>query len=128
MPASNTAVPDPERHRLLESARRLSPLEDVAEAISVATAHVRSVYVERTGDLWRWNLFHRGGLYPLWRETAQFLRVDYRRLLVGGEEFDGGSVVAFRDRPGTPDQAAIVEFSRRVTPKQVAAKLVAEMG
>jgi hypothetical protein len=58
----------------------------------VESEYERIVYVERLGEAWRWSLAHQGGLYPLLRITARFLRVDYDRIAIGARAVDGWSV------------------------------------
>jgi hypothetical protein len=60
-------MPDPSRSTLLRSVFVRSTIDEVAEAVSVATEHERQVYVERFGDQWRWSLVHGGGPYSLLR-------------------------------------------------------------
>ena len=45
--------PDPELVRLLRSVFEPSPLDEVAQAVSVATQHEGRVYVERIGEKYR---------------------------------------------------------------------------
>ena len=76
---------DRERARLSRTWFRPSSMEDVAEAISVATEWEKRVYVERVSDeyeSWRWSLQHKGGPYPLLRITARFLKADYTNILI----------------------------------------------
>jgi len=68
-------------------------LDEVAEAVAVATDDERRVYVERIGNAWRWSLTHPGGMYPLLRIAARFLRVDYHRIIIGFR-----SVAAVKER------------------------------
>ena len=46
---------DPLRRRLFRIVFEPSPLESVAEAISIATEDERGIYVERVGSRWRWS-------------------------------------------------------------------------
>ena len=55
---------------------RPSALDDVAEAVSVATEKFHDIYVERRGDQYRWSFATKGGPYPLLRITARFLEMD----------------------------------------------------
>ncbi len=88
--------PDPQRQELLRSTFEPSPLESVADAVSVATEVEPRIYVERLGTSWRWSLTHPGGAYPLLRITAQFLRVDHRRITVGFRTVADGVCVLCR--------------------------------
>jgi hypothetical protein len=71
-------APEPERRGLLRSIFEPSSLDEVAEAVSVATEDEKRIYVERIGGRYRWSLTSAGGMYPLLRITARFLRVDYQ--------------------------------------------------
>ena len=53
-----------------------SPLEEVAEAIFVASERESEVYVERFDDRYRWSLVHKGGAYPLLRVSTGRLPAD----------------------------------------------------
>jgi hypothetical protein len=74
--------PDAYRLELLRRVFEVSSLDEVAEAVAVATEHERRVYVERLDGGYRWSPVHSGGAYPLLRITARFLRVDYRDITV----------------------------------------------
>jgi hypothetical protein len=117
----NSREPDPERQRLARSMVVPSSLESVAEAVAAATEWERRIYVERLGDLWRWRLISDGGPYPLLRNTANFLRMDYRALLVGADAGPGGSSIVSTDadRNVQPDATAVIEFEGPATPAQV---------
>jgi hypothetical protein len=75
-PYEGVTRPDPERERLTRSVFRPSPLEEVAEAISVASQKFHDFYVERRGDHYRWSFATKGGPYPLLRITARFLEME----------------------------------------------------
>jgi hypothetical protein len=113
--------PDPERQRLARSMVVPSSLESVAEAVAAATEWERRIYVERLGDMWRWKLISDGGPYPLLRNTANFLRMDYRALLVGADAGPDGSSIVSTDagRDVQPDATAVIEFEGPATPAQV---------
>jgi len=105
--------PDPERQRLARSIFVPSSLEQVAEAVSAATDHETRIYVERIGDAYRWSLTHPGGMYPLLRITARFLRIDYHRIIIGFRAVANGVYVLAED-PGSdksPDACAVIEFA-----------------
>jgi hypothetical protein len=98
-------------------------LEDVAEAISVATECEKRVYVERVSDEyegWRWSLQHRGGPYPLLRITARYLKADYGGLIIG---FDGRGDSFVLTQPDDGPYAAIewryVDFDGPTSPEFV---------
>jgi len=119
-------MPDPARTTLIRSVFHRSPLEEAAEAVSVATETERQVYVERFGDQWRWSLVHAGGPYPLLRITARFLAVDYTTIFSGCREIDGGLSVLTED-PGKveePDAWAVLTFRGKVTAEAAAERMV----
>ena len=60
----------------------ISTLPAVARAIAEASGPRSLFYVERFGDRYRWSPAHRGGPYPLLRETAKLLAADPHRLIV----------------------------------------------
>ncbi|MGZ8761194.1 MAG: hypothetical protein ACXWXV_11585, partial [Aeromicrobium sp.] len=64
------------------SIRRGARLDAVAGAVAAASGKTRFVYVERRGSLFRWSPAHRGGPYPLLRETAKVLGTDYHELIL----------------------------------------------
>jgi hypothetical protein len=104
--------PDPERQRLARSIFELSPLDDVAEAVAVATNDETRMYVERLGNSYRWSLTHPGGMYPLLRIAARFLRVDYHRIFIGYRTMAEGVCVLSKDPATVEDTDAwsIIEF------------------
>lgn len=110
------ATPDPERAKLLRSVFRPSPLQEVAEAISVASEKFHDFYVERRGDQWRWSFVTRGGPYPLLRITARFLQMDPYSLGGVGSRVvgDGYCVQIVQDEEVEPDAWAILKFEQRV--------------
>ena len=81
----------PQNRRLLaRSMIQPATLDDVAQAIAdAASRHAPLVYVERHGERWRWSLAHRGGPYPLLRETARFLGMPPSSLLMSCTCVDG---------------------------------------
>lgn len=92
---------DPARHRMLDSIFVPSPLFEVAEAVSAATEHESTVYVERVGVRYRWALAHTGGPYPLLRITARFLRCDYTKTGVYARALGNGWSVVGSSRDTT---------------------------
>ena len=97
-------VPDPERAQLFRSVFYSSPLEEVANAVSVASQKFRDFYIERRGDRWRWSFITKGGPYPLLRITARFLRMDpYSLAGVGSRVVGDGWCVQIVDDQG-PNQ------------------------
>ncbi len=105
--------PDAHRLELLRAVFEPSSLDEVAEAVAVASEHERRLYVERVDDGgYRWSLTHPGGSYPLLRITARFLRVDYTRVTVAFRTVTDGVYVLCAD-PQQPTGAAawaVVEF------------------
>ncbi len=122
--------PDPKRRRLLCSIFEPSSLDEVAEAVSVATKDERQIYVERVGYLWRWSLTHPGGAYPLLRITARFLRRDYHGLVIGFRSIADRVYVLCSDPDSDkdPDAWAVIEFDGPTEPADVAKRIVASLG
>lgn len=125
-PYEGITEPNPERVRLCQSWFRPSPLEAVAEAISVASEKHGRFYVERFGDLWRWRLSHPGGAYPLLRVTARFLQVDYCSLILPFKTVVGDAVLGL-DEVREPDASAVLVFSDPVTPEAIARRVLEEV-
>jgi hypothetical protein len=122
--------PDPLRQRLFRSVFEPSPLESVAEAVSVATEDERRIYVERVGSRWRWSLTHPGGPYPLLRITARFLRVDHRRITVGFRTVGDGVCVLCPD-PDEPLSAgawAVIDFDEATSSAAVKERILQAFG
>jgi hypothetical protein len=108
------ARPDPTRVELLRRAFEPSSLDEVAEAVSVASEVERQVYVARFGDRYRWSLAHRGGAYPLLRITARFLRVEHYELVIGFRTVDSGECVlgaAASDAEAAPEDERAADTS-----------------
>jgi hypothetical protein len=110
--------PDAYRLALLRSVFQPSPLEEVAEAVAVASEHERDLYVERVDGGYRWSLTHPGGGYPLLRITARFLGADYTRLAVAFRTVADGVYVLCADpqEPTTPEAWAILDFDGPISP------------
>ena len=104
--------PDARRLELLRRVFEPSSLDEVAEAVAVASEHERRVYVERVDNGYRWSPTHRGGGYPLLRITARFLRVDHTLISVGFRTVTDGVCVLSADPQEQPGAAAwaVVEF------------------
>jgi hypothetical protein len=111
--------PDARRLELFRSVFEPSLLDDVAEAVAVATEYEPRIYVERVGDAYRWSLTHSGGGYPLLRITARFLRVDYTRIMVAFRTIADGVCVLCADpsEPTSVESWAVVEFEGPTTPE-----------
>lgn len=122
------SVPNPERANLFRSVFHLSPLEEVAEAITVAIEMFHEIYVERRGDQWRWSLAHKGGPYPLLRISAQFLQMDYCLLAGIGSRVvgDGWCVQIVDDFGHEPDGWSVLTFDSPATVQQVTETLTQE--
>jgi hypothetical protein len=118
--------PDPERQPLARSIFEPSSLDEVAEAVSVATKDETRVYVERIGNSYRWSLTHPGGGYPLLRIAARFLRVDYHRIFIGFRTVADGVVVLSEDpdKAEDPDAWAVIDFDGPAEPAHVAERIV----
>jgi len=123
MTASNQ--PDPERQRLARSIFELSPLDDVAKAVAVATKDETRLYVERIGNSYRWSLTHSAA-YPLLRITARFLRRDYHGLVIGFRAVAEGVFILAGD-PATdqdPDARTVLKFDGPAEPEDVQGRIV----
>jgi hypothetical protein len=121
--------PDSERQRLVRSVFEPSSLDEVAEAVSVASEDETRIYVERLGNAWRWSLTHSGGTYPLLRITARFLRMDYHRMVIGFREPVERVFVLSKDpdESGEPDAWAVLDFDRPTPPAEVKRRIVAAL-
>ena len=123
-------VPDPERRRLYQSVFHPSPLDEVAEAVSVATEDHPSIYVEKLGDRFRWSFATRGGgPYPQLRITAQFLKMDYSALRgVGCREVGDEWCVQIVDESQMgPDAWAVLAFEEPTPADEVCLRVRAEL-
>jgi hypothetical protein len=121
--------PDPERQRLARSIFEPSSLDDVAEAVAVATKDETRLYVERIGNSYRWSLTHRA-MYPLLRVTARFLWVDYHRIFIGFRTVADDVCVLSREpeKDTTPDAWAVIEFDKPAEPEDVKERIVQALG
>jgi len=103
---------DARRNRLADSIFGLCPAEEVAEQIALFGApRFHKVYVEQREDGYRWSIVHGGGPYPLLRELAQLLDVDYTSLVLPFATLDGWAYVLAPDLEGEPDSWAFIEPS-----------------
>jgi len=118
--------PDSERRRLLRSVYEPSSLDEVAEAVAVATEDENRIYVERIGSAYRWSLTDPGGMYPLLRITARFLRIDYHRIIIGFRAVADGIYVLAGDPESDqdPDAWAVLNFDGAAEPADVKERIV----
>ncbi len=122
-------TPDPEQERLCRSVFRQSPLDEVAEAVSVATEKFKDIYVERQGDLYRWSFATKGGPYPLLRITARFLQMDpYSLRGVGSRAVGDGWCVQIVESDTEPDAWAVLRFDGPTSADQVGVRILTEVG
>lgn len=124
-PYEGVTRPDPERQRLIRSVFQPSPLEEVAEAVSVATEKFHDIYVERRDDLYRWSFATKGGPYPLLRITARFLEMDpYSLSGVGSRVVGDGWCVQIVDETDTePDASVVLRFDKPTAADEVSARI-----
>lgn len=96
---------------LPDSIRHGAALATVAEAVAGAADAPGPIYLERRGDRYRWSLTHRGGPYPLLRETAKMLGIDYHALALPSRALEGTplTIVAADPRLGLPEAHALLE-------------------
>jgi len=107
----------------------ISTLPAVARAIADASRPRSLFYVERFGHLYRWSPAHRGGPYPLMRETAKLLAADPHSLIVrfrpvGAAGFDadgiwqGVSALDFGDET-QPDASMVLQLDGPTSEQEV---------
>jgi hypothetical protein len=110
--------PDAHRLELLRSVFEPASLDEVSEAVAVASMHERHLYIERVDAGYRWSLTHPGGSYPLLRITARFLRVDYTRIAVGFRTLTDGVYILCADphEPTRTNAWAVIDFDRSTSP------------
>jgi hypothetical protein len=118
-PYQGVTRPNPERERLCRSVFHPYPLDEVAEAVSVATETFKDSYMERRGDLYRWSLATTGGSYVLLRITARFLEMDPCSLVSGYRQVAGGWFVQLVENDTEPDAWAVLRFDDAATVDQV---------
>jgi len=109
---------------------RPSPLDDVAEAVSVATEKFHDIYVERRGDQYRWSFATQGGPYPLLRITARFLEMDPCSLVGVGSRVvgDGWGVQIVDENDTEPDVWAVLRFEEHQTTEQMSQLILTALG
>lgn len=86
----------------------------IIEAVEEASSLGQLIYVERIEDRWRWSLAHPGGPYPLLRIAAEFLIVDYHRLMVGTRAIAKGISVLGNPDETPPGAWDVLELPRGV--------------
>jgi hypothetical protein len=111
--------PDAHRLELLRSVFEPSSLDEVSDAVAIASEHERRLYVERVDGGYRWSLTHPGGSYPLLRITARFLRVDYAHIAIGFRAVTDGVYVlcANPQEPTRTEAWAVVDFDESTSPE-----------
>ncbi len=110
---------------LPEPFTRVHDLATVAAAISRATPRDTPIYVERRGDTYRWSPTHRGGPYPLLRETAQLLGVDYHELVVPVRPLEDTpyAIVDIEPPDGAPDAWTLLDLPQATDAESVAHRI-----
>ena len=99
---------DVPRYLVFGTMAQFSPLADVARAISMSREFWQGrIYVEMTGDSYRWSPAHPGGAYPLLRVTASILGVPHTSVLLNFMTVDGCAVGRSDERP--PETYAFIE-------------------
>jgi hypothetical protein len=110
------------RVALIQSNRTWSELNEVATAVTVASASECRIYVERRAQLYRWSLAHSGGGYPLLRIMARFLGIDYTRIYVGFRTLPDGTAIICDDSQSVeePDSWTLLDLPDAVDPESAA--------
>ncbi len=129
-PYEGVHEPAPELAGLSRSIFEPSPLEEVADAVFVASERESEIYVERFDDRYRWSLVHKGGAYPLLRITAHFLQMDYHSLAIGYRSVAGGytALAEYPEDEPVPDASAIIALEWGTLPPDAAARIRAAVG
>lgn len=129
-PYEGVHEPAPELAGLSRSIFEPSALEEVAEAVFVASERESEVYVERFDDRYRWSLVHKGGAYPLLRITARFLQMDYHALAVGYRTVaeDYTALAEYPEDEPVPDASAVIALEWATLPPDAAARIRAAVG
>jgi hypothetical protein len=101
---------DVHRRLLADSMFTYCGLEQGAEQIAFSGAdRFDGIYVERCGSRYRWSLIHRRGPYPLLREVAQLLDVDYHSIVLPYGNRDGWTIVLTVGLEDHPDSWAFIK-------------------
>ena len=116
MTARRREQPDAHRLALLRSVFHPTTLDNVADAIAVATQYARRIYIERVSGGYRWSPTHSGGSYPLLRITARFLDVDHHRFAIAFRTVSDGICILCQDpeHPSPAEQWAVIDFDEPV--------------
>ncbi len=118
-----TGAGDAERIALAVTIVRPSSADHVVHAVNAYSDDGRSqVYVERTGDSYRWSPAHRGGPAPLMHLVARFLGCETTDLTVGFVTVDSWCIVRSPDEL-PPDRQAIVDTGAVMTTDALVATL-----
>ena len=110
---------------LPDSMLRGARLDAVAKQVAAASATNRLIYVERRGNLYRWSLTHRGGPYPLLRETAKLLGIDFHTIILPFRTLPTGlAIVDAEPKPSQPaDRWMVLEFESAESVEKVCARI-----
>ena len=108
------------------SIRRGARLDVIATAVAAASARTRLIYVERRGNVYRWSPAHRGGPYPLLRETAKVLGADHHELIVPCRGLPNGIGIVDAEPPysSPADRWAVLEFGSAESAEVVRERIV----
>ena len=111
------------------SIRRGARLDAVAHAVAAASGKTRFVYIERRGSLFRWSPAHRGGAYPLMRETAKVLGVDHHRIILPFRTLPTGLAIVNAEPPysSPADGWTVLEFESAESVQEVRARIRAAL-
>jgi hypothetical protein len=111
------------------SIRRGARLDAVVRAVAAASGMTRLIYVERRGGLFRWSPAHRGGAYPLLRETAKILAADYHQIILPFRTLPTGLAIVNAEPPfPTPaDSWTVLEFESAIAADVIRERIVAAL-
>ena len=114
---------------LPDSMLRGARLGEVAKQVAAASGPARFVYVERRGNLYRWSLAHRGGAYPLLRETAKLLGIEYHTIILPFRTLPTGlAIVDAEPKYTSPADAwTVLEFESAESLETVRARIRATL-
>ena len=114
---------------LPDSMLRGARLDAIVRAVAAASGKTRLIYVERRGSLFRWSLAHRGGAYPLMRETAKVLGVDHHRIILPFRTLPTGLAIVNAEPPysSPADGWTMLEFESAESVQAVRARIRAAL-